>query len=65
VPLPETPPEDDRCKWIDAQTAASYLMLSHRDEKGWGDMRQEPCVAFIRRYPGSGARYYDLFAIRR
>jgi hypothetical protein len=65
VLLPAAPPQHDGCKWIGEQSAATYLMLSHRDEKGWGDMRQEPCVAFIRRYPGTGARYYDLFAIRR
>jgi hypothetical protein len=65
VGLPKAPPQDQACGWIEAQSAATYLILSHRDERSWGDMREQACVAFIRRYPGAGARYYDLFAIRR
>jgi len=65
VGLPAAPPQDQACGWIEAQTAATYLILSHRDERRWGDIREQPCVAFIKRYPGAGARYYDLFAIRR
>jgi hypothetical protein len=65
INLPPAPPESDICGWLRRQADANYLMLSQRDERSWGALREEPCLRFVKRYPRTGDRYYDLFQIRR
>ncbi|MFZ0889022.1 MAG: glycosyltransferase family 39 protein [Candidatus Binataceae bacterium] len=63
VELPEHP-RPDVCGWV-LSTRADYMMLSEHDESRWGDLSAARCLEFIRRYPRTGARYFDLFQIRR
>jgi len=63
VELPERP-RPDACGWV-LSTRADYMMLSEHDERRFGDLSAARCLEFIRRYPRTGARYFDLFRIRR
>lgn len=65
IALPPVPPDSDLCRWLLSQPAASYLMLSRRDELRWTGLHRRPCLRFIKRYPRTGDRYYELFRIRR
>lgn len=65
IALPAAPPDPDICGWLLRQPGANYLMLSQRDERRWTNLTSRPCLRFVKRYPRTGDRYYDLFRILR
>lgn len=57
-------PKPSLCRWLLAHPDADYMMLADREERRLGgNLRDDSCLKFVRRYPRTGSRYYDLFAI--
>jgi len=61
IALPRAP-KPDLCEWLRPyRPEVSYLVAKSSDEARWGP--RPACLSLIRRYPRTGARYYDLFKL--
>ncbi len=64
IALPEDP-EPNLCRWLAIQPGADYLIVADQDERRLGgNLRDEHCLEFFKRYPRRAGHYYDLFFIR-